>query len=93
MFTVPQFNFVYLNVVENLSKQFGFQDFTFYHKALKEEYSQHFEIAVIGLVLFSFKQLYQLFPSYDEFCQEYQVKPTRIPFLIIYQIAYFLVLN
>ena len=52
--TVPQYNFVYLNVVDNLSKNFGVSTASYYFQELKHfiaEEKGFFKLIIFGMCL------------------------------------------
>ena len=49
--TIPQVNFVYVNVVENASKFFGVDPWYFYIKGFQEEFCDIYILGIFGLSL------------------------------------------
>lgn len=80
--TLPQFNFLYFNIVENLSKEFGTEPWTFYMKelvqtTLKETYTRN--MVLMGMSLYTVLQMKGELLSVN----------SRFPYLSVYVLTNF----
>ena len=57
VWTFPQYNFVYYNVVENLSVHFGIDPWYAYIHGFRDQYGKFVDLAIFGLAWISVKQI------------------------------------
>lgn len=55
--TIPQLNFVHINVFQNLSRYFGIDPWYFYIQGLKHEFGTDFILTLFGLSLLTVRQM------------------------------------
>eukprot|EP00356_Strombidium_inclinatum_P012985 CAMPEP_0170499278 /NCGR_PEP_ID=MMETSP0208-20121228/30828_1 /TAXON_ID=197538 /ORGANISM="Strombidium inclinatum, Strain S3" /LENGTH=307 /DNA_ID=CAMNT_0010776769 /DNA_START=284 /DNA_END=1207 /DNA_ORIENTATION=+ len=79
--TVPQFNFVYFNVLENLSVYFGIDPWFAYLHGFKDQYGNFFVLAIFGLSWVSVVQI------------QGQAAKSRIPSFFVFTAASLTVLS
>jgi hypothetical protein len=63
--TIPQINFVHVNVVENVSKYFGMDPWFFYIKGFGEEFCTIYFLGLFGLSLLTVQQVCGSLKSYN----------------------------
>lgn len=89
VFTIPQVNFVHVNVVENVSKYFGFEPWYFYIEGFKEEFCTVYFLGLFGLSLFTVQQMCGSLKAFNANVNG----ASRIPSLFVFIIAYLTVLS
>ena len=70
---MPQLNFLYFNVVENISKHFGTKPREYYMREITLDFTFNFNWSVISLVLFSFLQITGRLHHYSKACKDMQL--------------------
>ena len=66
VFTCPQFNFVYVNVIENISIYFGQEPWYYYIERFHEEFNELGLFGYFGLFLISYRQMTGQLTFYNE---------------------------
>lgn len=89
VFTVPQINFVHVNVVENVSKYFGSSPWYFYVQGFRDEFCTIYAVGLFGLCLFTVNQMCGSLKCYNANVQG----ASRIPSLITFITACLTVLS
>lgn len=85
--TVPQYNFIGINVLENLSIYFGIDPWYYYIEQMHLEFGSWYALSTFGFSLITVKQLSGTLYAYNREMREKGMQRSQIPTLLVYVVT------